>query len=172
MAKLKQTRPETFRKDLSAEYVRSILDYCPITGLFRWKPHLPWKRNAGTKVTTGHLTIKIDGKWYNTGRLAWLYMTGEWPVCLIDHKNRIPDDNRFENLRQATRSDNSCNRPGYKPGKKLKGAFFDKDTKKWRAIIMRHRTTYNIGRFKTEEEAHEAYKKAAKEFHGEFALVK
>ena len=58
----------------------------------------------------GYRKITIDGKVYSAARLAWFYKTGRWPDPEIDHINRIRDDNRWENLREATRADNLANR--------------------------------------------------------------
>lgn len=88
----------------------------------------------------------------------------------IDHKNGNGLDNRKENLRFATRSQNNCNRR--KLDKNIpKGVYFCKASKKpvYIAQIKFNKKHYYLGRFKTAEEAHEAYKKKAIELHGEFA---
>jgi len=82
----------------------------------------------------------------------------------IDHKNRNPLDNRRQNLRIATTTQNMWNRTstsksGYR-GVKTSG-------KKYQARIGTGRTY--IGTFNTAEEAACAYDEKAKEFYGEFA---
>jgi hypothetical protein len=52
----------------------------------------------------------IDGHTYKLSRLAWLYMTSEWPRGEIDHANRDPTDDRFCNLREATNRQNQANK--------------------------------------------------------------
>jgi hypothetical protein len=47
---------------------------------------------------------------YYAHRLAWLWWFGEWPEGGLDHINRIRNDNRIDNLREATRSENQRNR--------------------------------------------------------------
>lgn len=83
------------------------LSYDSSTGIFQWKNHL---RKVGSIDVYGYLIIKIDGKSYKSHRLAWLYMTSEWPKDTIDHKNGIKNDNRWDNLREATNSENCMNR--------------------------------------------------------------
>lgn len=68
----------------------------------------------GSKVGADHgkgrIQIRLDGKWYESNRLAWFYIHGVWPVGLLDHADVDPGNDRFKNLRKATRSQNSANR--------------------------------------------------------------
>lgn len=94
------------------ERLRTVLDYDPVTGVFTWTEAGSMKmhgKRAGTIRERGWRAIGIDGYVYRAGRLAWFYMTGEWPPVTIDHKNRIRDDDRFENLRCATHAENGRN---------------------------------------------------------------
>ena len=72
------------------------------------------RKEAGTVVcspTTGKYTyISIYGKRYPAHRLAWLYIYGEWPPDQIDHIDGEPSNNRLDNLRLATNSENQQNR--------------------------------------------------------------
>lgn len=54
----------------------------------------------------------IHGYHYKASRLAWLYMTGEWPKYEMDHINHVKDDNRWVNLRDVTPAENCANRTG------------------------------------------------------------
>ena len=88
-----------------------------------------------------------------------------------DHRNGDKLDNRRSNLRSCTIAENSRNAKAKNPNK-LKGAFFDSSIpspRPWRAGIMVNRHQIWLGRFETEQEAHEAYCKAAQEHHGEFS---
>lgn len=87
-----------------------------------------------------------------------------------DHINGDGLDNRRENLRLATSSQNhwnqkraSNNSSGYK------GVTWSKHNKKWRAQIMYKKNPIFLGYFDRPELAHEEYCKAAKELFGEFA---
>ena len=88
----------------------------------------------------------------------------------IDHIDRNPLNNQRENLRAATRSQNSMNSKipvtntsGYK------GVYWRKERKKWYAKIRVGDSAFYLGSFTTPEEASEAYNKAADHYFGEFA---
>src|SRR5215467_8628570 len=98
--------------EIDATRVREVLDYDFETGRFTW-------RVKRTRVTVGDLAgcldagrykIRISGRNYWAHRLAFLWMTGEWPQGEVDHKNGNPTDNRWSNLRDATRPQNQHNR--------------------------------------------------------------
>lgn len=157
---------------LSQEQLKSVLHYCPETGIFTWlkSARSGWVgKSAGSVMNRGYACIQLSGKSYLAHRLAWLYTQGFFPE-FIDHINSDRLDNRIANLRPATRRQNninvlrtSANTSGFK------GVHWDKPTERWRAqITIEGKKTY-LGSFASPEEAHEAYKKAALEHHGEFA---
>jgi hypothetical protein len=92
---------------------------------------------------------------------------GEW-ASQLDHENRDPLDDRIENLRPATNSQNSANSSKCGPSG-YKGVSFDSRAKKWRAAIKPNGTNRFLGYFADPAEAHAAYVAAAKEAFGEFA---
>jgi len=101
----------------------------------------------------------------------WRENYGELPPngLVIDHKDRNRNNNDITNLRLATHQQNSYNQWKYNPNG-LKGIYnCGRKTKPWQAQIRIDGKKVNLGRFKTKEEAHEAYRKAAKEHFGEFA---
>lgn len=163
--------PSTFRTDWTAEELRAHLDYNPETGKWTTKP-----RKIGTvqyfgktRMPAETITLKSkDGAWrmYYAHRLAWLWMTGKWPTHEIDHINNDSTDNRWSNLRAATHTENNRNKSFASYTKSgLIGASLHKASGLWRATLRRK----CLGYFKTAEEAHEAYNKAAQELYGEFA---
>lgn len=95
---------------LTQAKLKSLINYNPVTGEFSRAGYA----KCGTLTYQGYLAIQVAGKRYYAHRLAWFYMTGKWPEDEIDHKNRIRNDNRWENLREADRYLQSTNRSGYK----------------------------------------------------------
>jgi hypothetical protein len=93
-----------------------------------------------------------------------------------DHKNGDGLDNRDENLRPATRSQNLANqRVNRQNTSGFKGVYWDSGTgsrnKRWRARIKVNGKSRPLGGFASREEAGRAYDAAAREIHGEFACV-
>jgi len=85
----------------------ALLEYDPDTGVFRWKVGRYIGRTAGwTNQKTGRLLIGVKGKLYYANRLAWFYMTGEWPESDVDHIDEDKTNNAFANLQLLTRTDN------------------------------------------------------------------
>lgn len=171
------------RKDLTAEFVKSIFDYDLLSGLFRWKERIDvapqwadrWNRRyagkiAGTLDGKGHLYVRIFRRRYYLHRLAWLIVTGDWPARDIDHRDTDGTNNRFANLRQATDAQNNFNRPKRRDNTSgYKGVTFHKGTAKWLAQIKAGRSKRYLGLFDLPEDAHVAYCEAARELHGDFA---
>jgi hypothetical protein len=91
---------------------------------------------------------------------------------LVDHINSDTLDNRRANLRLATHSQNSCNRPKKSnTSSRFIGVSFLKSRKRWRAAIRHHGKRIFLGYFDSEIEAGKAYDEAAKKYHGEFARL-
>lgn len=91
---------------------------------------------------------------------------------LIDHINHDTLDNRKENLRICTQSQNQANRKKHKKtSSKFKGVNFYKRVNAWRARIQINKKDINIGWFLLEREAAIAYNEVAKKHFGEFALL-
>lgn len=146
----------------SIEALRA-LGYDPETG------RIPSQR-AGTD--RGYAQVWIETRYYRVHRVAWAVMTGAWPEFHIDHINHDKLDNRWSNLRQATNIQNMQNsRVTCKSRSGVKGVHWCPDRKRWGAWICVNRKRIGLGRFKTIEEAREAYERAARLHFGEFACV-
>lgn len=157
---------------LTADRIRAVLTYDPITGIFRWKSGRPgWQsadRPAGNLDGSGRRIISIARRRYYASRLAWLYVHGEWPVKFIDHINLDKADDRIANLREATRTENAGNRATRADSSSgLKGA--SKSGYQWKSSIKKDGVVYHLGRFDTPLAAHKAYVAKAIELYGEFA---
>jgi len=88
----------------------------------------------------------------------------------VDHINGNPLDNRKENLRVCTNSQNLMNRGRPRSNTSgMKGVSWDKRENKWRATIIKDQKQRFLGYFRNPEEAYEVYCLAADMLHGEFA---
>jgi hypothetical protein len=148
--------------------------YSPTTGNFIWvtpKRGRSMSRFAGG-LSGRYRVIGYQGKACKAHRLAWKIMTGEWPPAEIDHKNLDKIDNRWQNLRLASRSENSSNKSiGVSNTSGVKGVSWHKGRRHWRAQIKINGKTKALGGFKTKEEAQAVYVKAAEAYFGEFARL-
>jgi hypothetical protein len=160
----------------ATDLIRNHLEYNRETGIITWKKprtsNVKLGSEAGCRKSV-YVMIKIGGHQLYAHVVAWFLATGSWPDNEIDHRNLIKHDNRFENLRQSTRAQNSCNRKAFsKTGAGLKGAYTHESMNgKWFGQIVVEGRQIHLGRFDTEQEAHEAYISASKKYHGEFSRI-
>ncbi len=143
---------------ITQEKLKSILEYDSNTGIFIWlNANSNRVKNgsiAGTLMNKGYIHIKIQGKKYLAHRLAWLYVYGIWPLKFVDHKNNIRSDNRIDNLREATNSQNICNRTKQKNSTSgYKGIYWNKRDKIWIVQIKKNNIIHRCGYFKNLEDA-------------------
>ncbi|PNE10603.1 MAG: HNH endonuclease [Beijerinckiaceae bacterium] len=101
---------------ITAERLRELLHYEPQTGEFTRRVAMSGRGAsvgdiAGKVTKKGYREISVGGSRHKAHRLAWLYMTGEWPKDQIDHVNLNKGDNRWCNLREADNSKNRANTP-------------------------------------------------------------
>jgi hypothetical protein len=157
---------------LTADMLRKILRYDPETGEFTWiispRRDIPPGSRAGS-MNKGYRTIMVDHRNYAGHRLAWLWVTGEWPAEDLDHINRDRGDNRFANLRLSTDSQNLANRGRNSNNTSgLKGVT-RRGSDRWIAQIGVGSTNHYLGIFYCPAAAHIAYVIAADKAFGKFA---
>ena len=159
------------------EDLRKLIAYDRDTGILTWLDCRVGGQGAkrvrpgtviGCRNAFGYIVVRIDKVLYQVSRIAWYLATGEWPDGEIDHRNNIRDDNRFENLRVATGSENKANRAssrpntsGYRGVTKLRNGWVGRIMIDGRLISLPFRATA--------EEAHADYVEAARRKYGEFA---
>lgn len=164
----KQKYGYDFRRIYLGEGMWTILDqkdYCRL-GHFKW--YVIGHRGkfyAARSVRAGKLkfkTLALHREIMNQPRKK-----------IVDHKNCDSLDNRRDNLRLATRAQNTYNRrkKKTKTSSRFIGVCFEKRTQRWAAYVMHKGKTYWLGRFKSEIEAAKARDRAAPKYHGEFARL-
>jgi hypothetical protein len=154
---------------LYLDRLKELLDYDPATGVFTWRGDRHCNkvggRVAGTIHKAGYRTISIDNRPYLAHRLAWLWMTGEWPK-LVDHIDMNKSNNSWSNLRAATKSQNNAHTKGHGAKSGVKGVWYWAD----RGVFQAKVKNKTVGYFATKEEAGEAFRIAAREVYGEYAI--
>lgn len=156
---------------VTQERLREVLSYNLGTGEFIWsvdRKKCSAGAVAGSRRADGYVTIRIDYRRYYAHRLAWLYVTGEWPDIGIDHADGNPTNNAWSNLRLADPAQNTQNR-GIQRNNSLGIKGVRRSGKRFYAIIQAYGRSIYLGSFPTAAQAKRAYDAAAKRYHGEFA---
>jgi hypothetical protein len=164
-------------KQLTQARLKERLHYDPVTGIFTWKEvrysnslanTLINARDVGRRAGTnlkGYVNIWLDGRGYGAQRLAFLYMTGRWPVEQVDHINRNRSDNRWCNLREVTLRENLLNKSVYSNNTSgIPGVNWHKRDKKWYVRINTAAGRKHVGAYESIEEATAARKQAEKKY--------
>jgi len=139
---------QDYTEQITQKYLKSILEYDPDTGVFIWKIRKKGikRKVAGYINNNGYRVITINRTTQLAHRLAWLYMTGEWPKGQIDHINHDKDHNRIENLNDVSVRGNAHNRLD---NKTFVGVYWHPDNNKWISKInIRGKIEY-LGSFET-----------------------
>jgi len=118
-----------------------------------------------------YLQAKINGRFYGYHRLVWMHFHGKIPKgMVVDHIDRNPRNNRIENLRLATSSQNSANRSKSSKGQNFEHKGVGWNGVKYIATITHEGKRLHLGSFETEWEAAAAYIAASKELNEEFSI--
>jgi|AntDeeMetagen681_2_1112603.scaffolds.fasta_scaffold13604_2 hypothetical protein len=122
----------------------------------------------------GYLQVCYKGKRTQIHRVVYMMHGGVIPEGMyIDHINGNRKDNRVENLRVCTPTQNQTNRGAPKSSTSgAKGVVWRTDRNKWRASIRAGGKRYHVGLFNTIEEASAAQAQRSQELFGEFAWKK
>ena len=146
------------KEEKCIEAIERGFTYDPITGIVFGVRGLPVKNTNGMGYF--ELTFQKDSKRYyiKAHIFAWYWVHKEC-VDIIDHINTIRNDNRIENLRSVTFTQNVQN------SSKAKGYYWHKNNKRWCSNIWVNGIIKRLGYFLTEEEAKQAYLEAKSLYH-------
>ncbi len=163
------------KKDLSREEILEWFDYDKENGKLYWKKSKKHSKvkpgdEAGCLDKNGYRIIKFNYKIYYVHRLIWIIEHGE-NDNLIDHKDRNPQNNRINNLRVATNSQNQVNSVSKNMLKGMyKGVYkTNRKSKPYHVAIKVKGKSVFLGSFSESEEAALAYNNAALQHFGEYA---
>ncbi len=158
------------KPDLTAQRLREVLNYDPETGVFTRKARtsscVQVGRETGCLDEHGYLRVSVDDRRYWAHRLAWLYVHGVWPDGQVDHRNRVRNDNRFVNLRLASKAENAQNakvRENNTSGHK--GVSWSNRQQRWYAYITHQQRMQNLGLYTDINDAVAARKAAEARLH-------
>jgi hypothetical protein len=176
----KPPKPHNYKATPPQELLLSLLDYNKDTGELKWKARpgcTVWNARwvgkvAGNISSTGYLRVKVAQPLFEAHRLIFKMVMGREPECQIDHINGDGLDNRWCNLREATKSQNMCNTR--LPGKNTtgyKGVTTDKRQPllPFYGRIVIKRKLYTTPSFATPEEVSTAVVKLRGKIHGQYA---
>lgn len=156
------------------KYLNELFDYKE--GELYWKVRKSQRSKIGSKcgyvASDGYMTTTINGKSYKNHRIIYMMFNGFLPEY-IDHINGNLLDNRIENLRPATVTQNQYNQSKRKDNTSgVKGVTWSKLHKKWIARLNANKKTIHVGLFDDINEADKSLQEARKLYHGEFARNK
>jgi|HubBroStandDraft_6_1064221.scaffolds.fasta_scaffold00134_37 hypothetical protein len=141
----------------------AIVDARKFEHLSQWNWYASWNRD--TKSFYARRTNEEH-------RHVWMHhvVLGISSKKRGDHKNHNTLDNRIDNLRKCTNSQNHQNQRK-RENKKYKGTTWHKVVKRWAATICSKRRRKHLGYFISEEAAARAYDAAASKLFGKFACL-
>ena len=160
----------------SVEYLNEIFEYDFDNGKLYWKKSGKGIKKSKLSVGAGYInkhdgyvSISVNGTEYKAHRLIWKMFYGYDPKE-VDHINGNRSDNRIENLREVTRSQNSMNQHGVRKNSSgVRGVGWDKFTSKWRVRITKEGKVERLGRYKNLEDAIQVRKDAEIRLFKEYA---
>lgn len=163
---------EMFDLEEAKEYLR----YEPDTGNFIWLKKASKKTIVGSiagckEKRFGYVVIRLNGRLFRAHRLACALSGINIDGLHVDHIDGNPSNNRLENLRPCTRSQNMKNLKPHKDNKysAWKGVSWSPANNNWYARIFVDGKSRWLGSFSDEREAAEAYLFAALDLQGDYA---
>lgn len=141
------------KTDLSHEQLKELMSYDNETGNLVWRKNrsrlAKATQNAGHQKPDGYIQIHVLGHIYQAHVLVWFYFYGYWPHKMIDHINGVRNDNRIENLREASNAQNQQNRKSTSAKNKsgVTGVSWKSELGKWVSQIQANGKKLHLGYF-------------------------
>jgi hypothetical protein len=156
------------------EYLRQRLEYDPVTGALTWKEfhpiHKGWNERWAGKPAfagcngNGYRQGAIDGQMLLGHRVAWAIHYGRWPSQALDHINGNRAENRLDNLREVTPTENNRNMKKFVSNTSgATGVSYHKRDKRYRAFVSAGDKSVHLGNYLTFDEARAAREAAERE---------
>lgn len=159
-------------QDIPIDELHRIFEYDPESGSLIYRSRASTRASAGSKAGflnhKGYRLVGISGKQYRAHRIIVAMTSGDWPPAefVIDHIDGNRDNNRIENLRVCSHSENQHNRISPSSSTSgLLGASYSKKERKWIAAICVGGKRMRIGGYKTPGEARSACLEAKTQLH-------
>jgi len=164
--------------EITQQILKHLFTYCEDGTLIRNYPAAGKNNGIGTVIgripkpitrNNRYVTTTVFGKHYSVHKLIYMFHYGEMPKQL-DHINTNSIDNRIENLRPVTKSENARNRKLMSNNTSgFKGVSWNKNTQKWFVYVNVDKKRKNIGYFEDLELADLVATEARDKYHGKYA---
>ena len=161
------------------DYLRKRLSVDLASGIVTWIDATPHHTRlngttAGSLRKQSHgkksyVHIKVDGQALKRAHIVFLFGTGRWPHPQIDHINGDSSDDRLDNLREVTPTQNAWNHKTRAKRSDTPMGVRRLRSGRFHARISLNKRQYHFGPFDTVAEAHAVYTQKRKEFFGDYA---
>jgi hypothetical protein len=161
------------KKDIDQDYVLSAFDYQDGQLIRKIGRINEIGSIAGcVHKGTGYIHIKIKAKAFKAHRLIFLFHYGYFPE-FVDHIDGNKQNNRIENLREASKQENSQNQKvRWTNSSGVKGVSWHKVNKKWKVALCKNYRSYYFGTYEDKELAELVSMEATDLLHENFSAYK
>ncbi len=165
----KEARKQKLIVPITAAGMATLFSYNPETGHVTRRDGPQSGKRVGSVAKRGCREVSVNGRRMKEHHVIWLMMTGRLPSATIDHRDLDPANNKWDNLREATKAQQCGNHPLKQTNNSgCRGVHWSKHAGKWRAQIRTAGRVRSLGYFGSVAEAAAAYAAVAFSHYGEF----